>query len=427
MSDSSSTHANAWHWIGIDDAEAYGRAAVARLVGNVQEFLEGGWGRQPVHVRRDPATSFEDLLNVRSVDELVAGVRIRYPLLSLTRESDGITEAGTRASFDDVAPSAESDTSQVLRRFANGETLILNELHRSWHPVTAFCDAVALGLGHKVQCNAYITPPRSVGFGRHYDTHDVFVLQISGEKRWKIWKPAIEKPLPDQRFITMFGSAEQIPHTELLLDIVLQPGDVLYLPRGFTHSPSSLDTTSIHLTIGILSTTWFHLFRRTLEQDAALDVAFRESTEPSLPSRIEQHSFEVKRDNLTAAFSELVGNQAQGHIAEFWRTRTVPTGGRFEQILLSQNFSASTEFHRPVHCVLRYQDTNEALVLEGIGTRVSLPNGYAELVLAALDGEQHTIGELAEVYFQDSTEVHEIVQSLVHVGYLELSGDGDVS
>ena len=35
-----------------------------------------------------------------------------------------------------------------------------------------------------MQINAYITPPENQGFAAHYDTHDVFVLQVSGSKRW---------------------------------------------------------------------------------------------------------------------------------------------------------------------------------------------------------------------------------------------------
>ena len=54
-------------------------------------------------------------------------------------------------------------------------------------------------LGHPVQANAYATPAGAQGFAVHHDTHDVFVLQVAGEKRWLVYEPALELPLKDQR------------------------------------------------------------------------------------------------------------------------------------------------------------------------------------------------------------------------------------
>ena len=42
--------------------------------------------------------------------------------------------------------------------------------------------------------NAYITPESARGFEPHYDVHDVFVLQVSGEKHWSVHAPVREHP-----------------------------------------------------------------------------------------------------------------------------------------------------------------------------------------------------------------------------------------
>ena len=49
-----------------------------------------------------------------------------------------------------------------------------------------------------MQANAYVTPPQNQGFSAHYDVHDVFVLQIDGEKQWRIHSPVLMSPLRDQ-------------------------------------------------------------------------------------------------------------------------------------------------------------------------------------------------------------------------------------
>ena len=72
----------------------------------------------------------------------------------------------------------------MLAQLAGGATLVLQALHRTWPPLIRFGTELAAELGHPVQINAYITPPENQGFAAHYDTHDVFVLQVAGSKRW---------------------------------------------------------------------------------------------------------------------------------------------------------------------------------------------------------------------------------------------------
>ena len=77
----------------------------------------------------------------------------------------------------------------MLELFADGHTVVLQGLHRLWPPLIEFAGALTTDLGHPVQVNAYITPASSQGFSAHYDVHDVFVLQVAGEKRWRIHEP----------------------------------------------------------------------------------------------------------------------------------------------------------------------------------------------------------------------------------------------
>ncbi len=81
----------------------------------------------------------------------------------------------------------------MLAQLAGGATLVLQALHRTWPPLIRFGSDLAAELGHPVQINAYITPPENQGFAAHYDTHDVFVLQVAGSKRWTIHSPVIER------------------------------------------------------------------------------------------------------------------------------------------------------------------------------------------------------------------------------------------
>ena len=82
----------------------------------------------------------------------------------------------------------------MLELFLDGHTVVLQGLHRLWPPLIEFAGALTTDIGHPVQVNAYITPASSQGFSAHYDVHDVFVLQVAGEKRWRISEPVHPAP-----------------------------------------------------------------------------------------------------------------------------------------------------------------------------------------------------------------------------------------
>ncbi len=99
--------------------------------------------------------------------------------------------------------------------------------------------------------NAYVTPPQSQGFSPHYDVHDVFVLQVAGEKRWLVHEPPRRLPTRDQPWTDVRQDVAQAASGEPVVDTVLRPGDSLYLPRGYVHSAQALGDVSAHLTVGI--------------------------------------------------------------------------------------------------------------------------------------------------------------------------------
>jgi hypothetical protein len=164
-----------------------------------------------------------------------------------------------------------ADVDGVLREWQAGATIVLQALHLNWRPVAAFCRDLEHALGQPVQTNAYYTPRGSQGFAVHHDTHDVFVLQVAGEKRWLVYEPLLELPLKQQRWSQELGEPGEPTH-----ELTLSAGDTLYLPRGWLHQAETSDTDSLHLTVGINTYTWMDAFRGALE-DCADELGFRGS------------------------------------------------------------------------------------------------------------------------------------------------------
>ncbi|NNM48001.1 JmjC domain-containing protein [Knoellia koreensis] len=247
-----------------------GRPVLSRLVRvDGEEFADRIWSREPLLSRADElggAAGFDDLFSADAVDELVAGRGLRTPFLRMAKDGTTLPDRSfTRGGGIGAAIADQASDDAVLRHFAEGSTLVLQGLHRTWGPVLEFSQRLAAELGHPVQVNAYITPPQSTGFADHYDVHDVFVLQIAGEKRWRIRRPVHELPLRDEPWTDHRAAVEAAAREAPVIEETFRPGDCLYLPRGWLHSATALGGTSIHLTIGVHSWTRRHVADRLVE------------------------------------------------------------------------------------------------------------------------------------------------------------------
>jgi lysine-specific demethylase/histidyl-hydroxylase NO66 len=170
-----------------------------------------------------------------------------------------------------ISFSGTAEVGRVLAEFEGGATLVLQGLHLSRPPIAEFCRTLERELGHPAQANAYFTPREAQGLPVHHDTHDVFSLQVAGEKRWLVYEPLFELPLKDQRY-----SAEMGEPGEPIHDVLLRPGDTLYLPRGWLHEAATSSSDSLHITVGVSVYTWLDAFKAALGECEA-DVHFRHS------------------------------------------------------------------------------------------------------------------------------------------------------
>ena len=245
-----------------------GGAALRRCTAvSSAQFADEYWGRAPLLTRASElAGSFTDLLDTRAVDELVSERGLRTPFLRMAKEGSVLpAKQFTRGGGAGAGIADQAADDRVLAQLADGATLVLQGLHRTWPPLVVFGSQLADELGHPVQINAYITPPQNRGFAPHYDVHDVFVLQVSGRKRWRLHEPVVPAPLDNQNWEKSRAEVAARAETRPLLDTVLEPGDALYLPRGTIHAAQALGETSIHLTVGVHPLTRYTLVQRLLD------------------------------------------------------------------------------------------------------------------------------------------------------------------
>ena len=243
------------------------RAALPRLTTvTPAEFASDYWGRRPLLSRSDElGADFADLFSLAAVDELVANRAVRTPFVRMANEGELLPASRyTSPSGFGAEVGDQLDADKVLAEFAGGATLVLQGLHRTWAPLREFTRTLIDELGHPAQVNAYVTPASSRGFDPHYDVHDVFVIQIHGQKHWVIHEPVHPDPLRDQPWADRGDDVAARAEGAPAIDATFSPGDVLYLPRGWIHSATALGGTSIHLTIGVAALTRWDIVERVV-------------------------------------------------------------------------------------------------------------------------------------------------------------------
>jgi hypothetical protein len=187
-----------------------------------------------------------------------------------------------------------ADIGRVLTEFEGGATLVLQGLHHTWPPLATFCRFLEIELGHPAQANAYFTPRDAQGLPVHHDTHDVFSLQVAGEKRWLVYEPALELPLKNQKYGPELGEPGEPVH-----DVTLRPGDTLYLPRGWLHQAMTSSTDSLHITVGVNVYTWVDAFKAALGE-CENDIGFRRSPDGEAEDLVEALRARLDPDEVSA-------------------------------------------------------------------------------------------------------------------------------
>lgn len=235
-------------------------------------FLRDFWEQRHRVLRRDAPDYYADLLAARDVDPLLhlyrwdtllgsGGVR-EYegpPQVTLVRSAGG--QADRRP-----APTRGGgllDLGALYEAYADGYTLVVDSLQARWPSVAAFCRALEMALGCPVQANLYVTPRAAQGFAPHFDTHDVFILQLGGAKAWRIY--------PARELLPLAHGDGRVPPDaagEPIDEFVLGQGDLLYIPRGYVHEARTTSEASIHLTVGVYVWRWADLL-----SDAVLVLA----------------------------------------------------------------------------------------------------------------------------------------------------------
>jgi ribosomal protein L16 Arg81 hydroxylase len=218
-----------------------------------ERFFADHHDKAPLHVRGDPA-KFAQVLSWRQINRLLDMTHVwSATSLKLVMDSQTIPpeQFCTRQMGRDGAQVMQPDATLVQGWIAKGASVVMNDVDSLTPGLASVSNTLeAAGLG-KAQANVYISWRSHKAFRTHYDTHDVWAVQVEGEKDWNIWEGRAEWPIPHP----VFKGQPQAQHDEArgkLREVVkMKPGDLLYLPRGWYHDALAEADASVHVAYGV--------------------------------------------------------------------------------------------------------------------------------------------------------------------------------
>ncbi|WTB28153.1 hypothetical protein OG253_42255 (plasmid) [Streptomyces virginiae] len=112
------------------------------------------------------------------------------------------------------------------RRLSAGASLVLDAVDKLHPGVQDLSEALERHFRTDVQANLYASWHPTEAFGIHWDDHDTVIFQLEGAKRWNLYGATRTDPL------RLDVEAPEKPEGPPLAEVVLQAGDMLYVPRG---------------------------------------------------------------------------------------------------------------------------------------------------------------------------------------------------
>jgi hypothetical protein len=241
-----------------------------------EQFFADHYDKAPLHVRGSPG-KFAQVLSWRQVNRLLDMTHIwSGTSLKLVMDSQAIPpeQFSTRTLGRDGVQLLQPDARLVQGWIAKGASVVMNDVDSLTPGLASVSNALeAAGLG-KAQANVYISWQSHKAFRTHYDTHDVWAVQVEGEKDWNIWEGRAEWPIPHPVFKGQPQAHHDQARGKLRGVVKMKPGDLLYLPRGWYHDALAEAPASVHIAYGVHAPLGMDLMNILLER-VLYDAEFR--------------------------------------------------------------------------------------------------------------------------------------------------------
>ncbi|WP_314409021.1 JmjC domain-containing protein [Streptomyces kroppenstedtii] len=307
------------------------------------------------------------------------------------------------------------DLTRVFSLMRAGASVIIDSLDRIHPAVRAATDDLMRMVGEMASCNLFVTFDDSKAFNSHYDEVDTFIVQVQGTKHWQVHGLSEAHPLPQ------YGDNDpaRCPR-RVVFEKVLEPGDVIHVPRGWWHTVRGGGESSLHLSFVFTRRTGYD-WLRWVAYRALHDVDVRESLARAGTPEDQQ----AQAERVLTAFVK----EARGlTLRDFFDSERSGTGGREAAGLPWDVLSARPPAESTVELATvlspRLDVRDERVVLTAAGQEFALPQAHRVACEVLVEERRIGVGELAERSGTSVAAASALVSALLRAGLVTVTDDG---
>ncbi|GIW22057.1 MAG: hypothetical protein KatS3mg068_1064 [Candidatus Sericytochromatia bacterium] len=242
----------------------------------IEDFFKNFYSRKHLYIKKEPSKKFSDIFNWSKLNNILENNFLYNLYVSLK---------------DQKVLDIDIIGRDNLRKFLlNGFTLKLDIIEYLDKDLSQFVNSLKKEFLTDIKINLYSSYPdeNKDAFAAHIDNYDIFIIHLEGNKKWYIadittdydYRKHIKYKLMEyeEKKWDKWISNKKLPSLDnffeknksIFKEYILEPGDILYIPKGFVHKVIPIYKPSLHLTIGFTSISamdFFIYLKNSLYQD----------------------------------------------------------------------------------------------------------------------------------------------------------------
>ncbi len=239
------------------------------------DFLQRYWQKRPVILKR----GFKNFIDPISPDEL-AGLAMENEVDSrLVSHQDGRWQVahGPFESFDHLSENNWSLLVQAVDHWHEPSAALMRPFRQlpDWR-----MDDLMI---------SFSVP--GGGVGPHLDQYDVFIIQGTGRRRWRVGeKTPLKQHCPHPDLL-------QVEPFDAIIDEEMEPGDILYIPPGFPHEGYALEN-ALNYSVGFRAPNGRELVSGFADYVLARELGSKRYGDPDV--KLREHPAEILPQEVDA-------------------------------------------------------------------------------------------------------------------------------
>jgi ribosomal protein L16 Arg81 hydroxylase len=392
-------------------------------------FASDFWQKAPFRVERSDQTNYRPLFQREDLEAIIKAVAAYSPTeIHLIRRSKN----------GDVKVNREgAEYRDAEETLATGGSVRVESVERVWPGIRASCNRLQQFFGSPCTANIYWSPYSAQALSKHFDLHDVIVIQVLGSKGWRLFEPPQHIPIQSVPLLAFEYTCRgkgyrrtaadvqrvlyEVAASAVAQEFVIRANDMLYIPRGHIHEAFTTTEESVHLTFGIHSVTVLDLLTVALGQAAHREAWLRQALPAEYHFRedLQMHVVRLLNDNLSnlgdlvdvrSALNELLTSMHEKHHEQ--SRSDFRTSGRSkvtpDQIVyLRSDIFASTS------------SQDGRLILKAADRKITLPAIARPVIERLLNGVPIRVRDLLTL--ADGSLINRVLETLLAEGILSVA------